>query len=102
MIKLRGARPTMFPGPTMMNIFKKAITIDVRSDFDEPADLNYEIEDSDINDDSGYDSEYVDDYNDEPAEPTGLFSTPGRIIALVSSVVVLVFVAGAFVWLLGT
>src|SRR5438105_1373487 len=104
MIKVFDARPAMFPGPKIMKIFKKAITIDVRSDdvrsdFDEHTDFDYEGEDSGVNDDPGYASEYIDDDNDAPV---GMFSTPGRIVAFTSSVVVLLVVAGAVAWLLGT
>src|SRR5438874_6260896 len=46
--------------------------------------------------------DYEEEYEEEePEEAVGLFSTPARTVALVTSVVVLLFVAVAAAWLLG-
>src|SRR5439155_8793110 len=46
--------------------------------------------------------EYEEEYEEEePEESVGLFSTPARTVALVTSLVVLLFVAAAGAWLLG-
>lgn len=62
----------------------------------EDDDLEYQDNQSEIADD-GLDYDYDEGFEDAPV---GLFATPGRIIALVSSVVVLVFVLGIGAWLL--
>ena len=66
-------------------------------------------DESDVFDDQTDEADLADDdldydYEDESYDDqrVGLFATPGRTIALVSSGIVLVFVLGIAVWLLAT
>src|SRR5436190_17181803 len=66
---------------------------------DESDDFDDQTDEADLADDD-LDYDYEDESYDD--QRVGLFATPGRTIALVSSGIVLVFVLGIAVWLLAT